>query len=162
MNVSTTNATLQIIETIKSVNFVALFLPMQNMYCTTNATLSRCADVDNSVIMRYVIVEVMKMVANTKSNVNIRIDTNVKDMAVQLLDRMGLDQTTAIDMFYRQIIAERRLPFQPVAVKTYGEQLSDIIKRKGIPRKTVELNSEGHIIADKDKDPDLYDWAVNG
>ena len=75
---------------------------------------------------------------------------------------MGLDQTTAIDMFYRQIIAERRLPFQPTVAQTYGEQVLDIIKRKNIPHKAVEVNAQGQIIVDKDKDPDLYDWAVNG
>jgi len=41
----------------------------------------------------------------TKSNVNVKIDTVVKETATMLLDRMGIDQTTAIDMFYRQIIA---------------------------------------------------------
>lgn len=100
--------------------------------------------------------------ANTKSNVNVKIDTDVKEMAASLLERMGLDQTTAIDMFYRQIIAERRLPFQPTVRETYGEQLLEAIKRKNIPHKTVEVNAEGHIIVDKDKDPELYDWAVNG
>ena len=49
----------------------------------------------------------------------------------------------------------------PVA-QTHKEQLLDIIKRKKIPRRTVDINSEGHIIADKAKDPELYDWAVNG
>ena len=97
-----------------------------------------------------------------KSNVNVIIDAAVKEQATQLLDRMGIDQTTAIDMFYRQIISERRLPFQPTAAKTYGEQVLDLIRRKNIPRKAVEVNADGHIIADKDKDPELYDWAMNG
>ena len=46
--------------------------------------------------------------------------------------------------------------------QTYGEQILEIIKRKNIPHKTVEVNAEGHIVVDKDKDPELYDWAVNG
>ena len=100
--------------------------------------------------------------ANKKSSVNVKIDRSVKELATTLLDRMGLDQTTAIDLFYRQVIAERRLPFQPTVAQTYGEQVLDIIKRKKIPHKAVEVNLEGHIIVDKDKDPDLYDWAVNG
>ena len=75
---------------------------------------------------------------------------------------MGMDQTTATDIFYRQIIAERGLPFQPSVAQTYGEQALDIIKRKNIPHKAVEVNSEGHIIVDKDKDPEFYDWAMNG
>ena len=97
-----------------------------------------------------------------KSNVNVEIDASVKELAAHLLERMGLDQTTAIDIFFRQIIAERRLPFQPVVAQTYGELALDIIKRKNIPHKAVEVNAEGRIIVDKDKDPELYDWAVNG
>ena len=100
--------------------------------------------------------------ATAKSNVNVKIDSDVKELATQLFARMGLDQTTAIDMFYRQVIAERRLPFQPTVAQTYGEQMLDIIKRKGIPHKAVEVNAEGHIVVDKDKDPELYDWAMNG
>jgi len=97
-----------------------------------------------------------------KSNVNVKIDASVKEQASQLLERMGIDQTTAIDMFYRQIISERRLPFQPTVALTYKEQLLDAIKRKNIPHRKVEVNSDGHIIVDKEKDPELYDWAVNG
>ena len=100
--------------------------------------------------------------ANGKSNVNVKIDTGVKELATHLLELMGMDQTTAIDMFYRQIIAERRLLFQPAVAQTYGEQALDIIKRKNIPHKAVEVDAEGCIIVDKDKDPELYDWAVNG
>ena len=51
------------------------------------------------------------------------IYTMVKEAATMLLERMGIDQTTAIDMFYRQIIAERGLPFQPVVAPTLEEQL---------------------------------------
>ena len=97
-----------------------------------------------------------------KSNVNVKIDADVKEHATQILERMGIDQTTAIDMFFRQIITEKRLPFQPTLAQTYGEQLLDIIKRKNIPHKFVEVNAEGHIIVDKDKDPELYEWAVHG
>jgi len=100
--------------------------------------------------------------ATAKASVNVKIDANVKALATQLLERMGMDQTTAIDMFYRQIITERRLPFQPTAAQTYGEQMLDLVKHKGIPRRTVEVNEDGHILVDKDKDPELYDWAVNG
>ena len=99
---------------------------------------------------------------DAKSNVNVKINAVVKEQATQLLDRMGIDQTTAIDMFYRQIIAERRLPFQPTVAQTYGEQVLNLIRRKSIPHKAVEVNEKGHIIVDKDKDPELYDWAVNG
>jgi DNA-damage-inducible protein J len=100
--------------------------------------------------------------AVTKSNVNVKIDTVVKETATMLLDRMGIDQTTAIDMFYRQIIAERRLPFQPVVAFTLEEQLTAVIARKNIPRVKLEADKNGYAIIDKDKHPEVYDWAVNG
>jgi DNA-damage-inducible protein J len=100
--------------------------------------------------------------ATVKANVNVKIDADIKELASRLLARMGIDQTTAIDMFYRQIIKERWLPFQPEAAMTLDEQLLDVIKQKNIPHKTVEVNAHGNIVADKEKDPDLYDWALNG
>jgi len=100
--------------------------------------------------------------ATTKSNVNVKIDTAVKEAATMLLDRMGIDQTTAIDMFYRQIIAERRLPFQPVVAPSLEEQVTAAIARKNIPRVKLEADENGNAIVDKDKHPEIYDWAVNG
>ena len=97
-----------------------------------------------------------------KSTLNVKIDKSVKEKAAALLASMGLDHTTAIDMYYRQIITERRIPFQPKSGLSLDEQLVSALKARNIPRKTVDVNAEGHIIVDKDKDPDLYDWAVNG
>ena len=99
---------------------------------------------------------------NGKSDVNVKIDTAVKELATQLLERMGLDQATAIDMFYRQIIAERRLPFQPTVAQTYGEQALDIIRRKNTPNITLPADENGNVYIDKEEHPELYDWAVNG
>jgi len=98
----------------------------------------------------------------TKTTLNIKIDKGVKERAAQLLEGMGLDHTTAIDMYYRQIITERRLPFQPSVAQTYGSQLLDLIKQKDIPNVTLTANENGHAYIDKEKQPDLYDWAVNG
>jgi len=100
--------------------------------------------------------------ANGKSNVNVKIDKNVKELATQLLGRMGLDQTTAIDMFYRQIITERRLPFQPATAQSYGEQILNIIKYKNIPNITLPADENGNAFIDREQHPELYDWAVIG
>ena len=99
---------------------------------------------------------------STKSIINVKIDTNVKEEAIALLSKMGIDQTTAIDMFYRKIIAVKAFPFQPEPLPADGEQLFTAIKNKSIPHKAVEVNADGHIVADRDKDPELFDWAVNG
>ncbi|MCL2808717.1 MAG: type II toxin-antitoxin system RelB/DinJ family antitoxin [Treponema sp.] len=97
-----------------------------------------------------------------KSNVNIKIDTNIKELATVLLSRMGLDQTTAIDMFYRQIIAEHRLPFQPIVTPTLDEQIVTAALRRNPKRVTLPSDDNGKVIIDKEKYPDIYDWAVNG
>ncbi|MCL2185786.1 MAG: type II toxin-antitoxin system RelB/DinJ family antitoxin [Treponema sp.] len=98
----------------------------------------------------------------TKANVNVKIDRDVKELAIKLLDRMGLDQTTAIEMFYRQIIAERRLPFQPIVSSILDEQIiAAAIKNNP---KMVELTADknGNILIDKKLHPEVYDWAENG
>ncbi|MDR1736452.1 MAG: type II toxin-antitoxin system RelB/DinJ family antitoxin [Oscillospiraceae bacterium] len=97
-----------------------------------------------------------------KANVNIKIDSDVKEMASQLLARMGLDQTTAINMFYRQIIAERRLPFQPTVTLSLEEEIIAAALKRNPKRVTLPADENGNVIIDKDKHPDIYDWAVNG
>ena len=100
--------------------------------------------------------------AIAKSNVNVKIDAGVKELATQLLGRMGLDQTTAIDMFFRQIIVERRLPFQPTLAPSLDEQLIAVLEKTSANEYSLEVDEHNSIIIDKDKHPDLYDWAVNG
>jgi len=99
---------------------------------------------------------------NGKTSVNVKIDTDVKELATQLLTRMGIDQTTAIDMFYRQIIAERRLPFQPVVMLSLDEQIIAAALKRNPKRVSLPTDENGNVIIDKEKYPDIYEWAVNG
>jgi DNA-damage-inducible protein J len=99
---------------------------------------------------------------NAKSNVNVKINKNIKTQAVDLLSRMGIDQTTAIEMFYRKIIVERRLPFQPEPLLTPGEKLFKVLQNKNMEIVELESDGKGNIIIDKEKTPELYDWGVNG
>ncbi len=62
-----------------------------------------------------------------KASVNVKIDASVKEAASALLASMGIDLTTAVDMFFRQVIAERRLPFQPKAAAFLSDSLAGII-----------------------------------
>jgi DNA-damage-inducible protein J len=45
------------------------------------------------------------------ANINIRTDSEVKKQAQDVLARLGLDMTTAINLFLRQIICEQRVSF---------------------------------------------------
>lgn len=49
------------------------------------------------------------------TRVQVRSNKELKDQATALLEDMGLDLTTAVNMMLRQIVNERRLPFQPAA-----------------------------------------------
>ena len=100
--------------------------------------------------------------ATVKSTLNVKINKNVKEIATQLLESMGLDHTTAIDMYYRQIITERRIPFQPTSGLSLDEQVIAAIRAKNIPEVTLETDENGNIIIDKEKHPELHDWALNG
>ena len=100
--------------------------------------------------------------ANGKSSVNVKIDTTIKEFATQLLASMGIDQTTAINMFYRQIIAERRLPFQPAVSPALDEQIVTAALKRNPKRVSLPTDENGNVIIDKEKHPDIYEWAVNG
>lgn len=103
------------------------------------------------------------MMTNTKSTVNVKIDADVKELATHILSRMGIDQTTAIDMFYRQIIKEHRLPFQPAALEpTIDEQIAAAALKRNPKRASLPVDENGNVIIDKDKNPDIYEWAVKG
>jgi antitoxin component of RelBE/YafQ-DinJ toxin-antitoxin module len=75
---------------------------------------------------------------------------------------MGLDQTTAIDIFFRQIITERRLPFQPVVNPKLDEMVASAALKRNPKRVKLEADETGNIILDKKLHPDVYDWAENG
>ena len=78
------------------------------------------------------------------------------------LESMGFDHTTAINIFYRQIIAELRLPFQPTSGLTLDEQIQVAALQHNPKRVTLQTDESGNVIIDKDSHPDIYDWAVNG
>jgi len=57
----------------------------------------------------------------THTNLNIRIDKHVKHQAEELLSEMGLNLSTAVNIFLRQLIREGNIPF---IVGTHKEDVS--------------------------------------
>lgn len=47
-----------------------------------------------------------------KVSTSISLDAGVKDQALPILSELGLDLSTAVGMFLRQTIRERRIPFK--------------------------------------------------
>jgi DNA-damage-inducible protein J len=42
---------------------------------------------------------------------NIRMQSDIKEQAKQILSEYGLDMTTAVNMFFRKVIATQGIPF---------------------------------------------------
>ena len=55
--------------------------------------------------------------ASTTTNVSFRIDTEVKNQADILFSKLGLNLTTAFNIFLRQSIREGSIPF-PITINT--------------------------------------------
>ena len=49
-----------------------------------------------------------------------------------------------------------------INIKENKERLLNAIERKEIPVIELPLDENGNAFIDKDKYPDLYDWALNG
>ena len=54
------------------------------------------------------------MSATKNASVNVRIQKDSKKQAEQILETIGVPTATAIDMFYRQIILNKGIPFELV------------------------------------------------
>jgi DNA-damage-inducible protein J len=46
------------------------------------------------------------------SNVTIRMDSDLKSQADEVLGEMGMSFSTAVNIFTRQVVRERRIPFE--------------------------------------------------
>jgi addiction module RelB/DinJ family antitoxin len=104
----------------------------------------------------------VRFLATAETNANVMIDADIKEADTRLLERMGLDPKTAIELFYRQIIAERRLPFQSAADLTLDEKIVAAALKRNPKRVTLQTDENGNVVIDKEKHLDLCDWAVNG
>lgn len=80
-----------------------------------------------------------------KATIQVRIDEDVKSQAVEVLNDLGMDASTAINVFLRQVIAENGLPFQPtkarfneVTLKAIEE--SDALVKSGLSNRQKSVD----------------------
>lgn len=52
------------------------------------------------------------MAKSTTSNISIRMDSNIKAAAEQLYEELGMNLSTAFNIFVRQSLRERGIPFK--------------------------------------------------
>jgi len=58
--------------------------------------------------------------------------------------------------------AERRLPFQPAVSLTLDERIAAAAMKGNPQRVELVADADGNILVDKERNPEIYDWAVNG
>ena len=59
-------------------------------------------------------------------------------------------------------ITERRLPFQPTVNLTLDEQIVSAALKSDLKKVELTTDADGNILVDKKRNPEIYDWAVNG
>ena len=65
--------------------------------------------------------------------IQVRMDTVLKDQAMEVFDKIGIDMSTAVRMFFKAAVREQRLPFStlvadPSQEQTKAQQLADYLK----------------------------------
>lgn len=67
------------------------------------------------------------------TNITIRIDEKLKKDTQRTLEKQGLDMSTAIKMFFNQVVIEKGLPFLPthnpeILKRRWDKEVSDAIE----------------------------------
>lgn len=61
-----------------------------------------------------------------QTNINIRIDKDLKDEFDEICNELGLTMTTAINIFAKTMVRQQKIPFE-VSKKTYNQETIDAI-----------------------------------
>jgi addiction module antitoxin, RelB/DinJ family len=72
--------------------------------------------------------------ANNTSNVSFRIDTNIKNQADRLFAELGLNMTTAFNIFIRQAIREGSIPFKVTVDTPNAETIAAMLEAERITK----------------------------
>ena len=75
--------------------------------------------------------------ANLTSSINVNVPTEVKDEATSLFNSLGLNMSTAINMFLKKAIYERGIPFEvkQQPSKEFKEELNELDYMEKHPEK---------------------------
>ena len=81
-------------------------------------------------------------------NVNFRMNKDVKKQFDNILFEIGLNPSTAFNMFARLVIREKGLPF-PITVKNEGEIIDEAREALNDIRREAEKNGTSELSMDK-------------
>ncbi|QNT78444.1 type II toxin-antitoxin system RelB/DinJ family antitoxin [Entomobacter blattae] len=75
------------------------------------------------------------------ANLQIRIDDELKNKAQQIASAMGMDLTTAVRVFLKQLVHERAFPFRPDVDPFYSPENQKILKE------SIDQLGKGQVIS---------------
>ena len=85
------------------------------------------------------------------ANVNIRIDNDIKKNAELVFARLGMSPTTAITLFYNQVIRTNSIPFElkaDIPNETTLKAINEIDEMENNPEKYKTFNSVDELMED--------------
>ena len=65
--------------------------------------------------------------ANITSTINVNVDSNLKKEATEILNDLGLNMSTAINIFLNQVVKNRGIPFS-ITQKTPSKELLEALE----------------------------------
>ena len=72
--------------------------------------------------------------ANTTTNISIRMDSDIKAQAEALFNELGMNLTTAFNIFVRQSLREGRIPFEVSLNQPNKETIAAMLEAERIAR----------------------------
>ena len=74
------------------------------------------------------------MAKTTTSNISIRMDSNLKAAAEALYEELGMNISTAFNIFVRQSLRERGIPFKITEGSPNKETVSAMLEAEGLQK----------------------------
>ncbi|MBQ8697457.1 MAG: type II toxin-antitoxin system RelB/DinJ family antitoxin [Schwartzia sp.] len=72
--------------------------------------------------------------ASTTTNISIRMDRELKERAEEFFNEVGMNMTTAFNVFIRQTLREGRIPFQISVDRPNEETIAALLESERIAR----------------------------
>ncbi len=89
--------------------------------------------------------------SNLTSAINVNVPKNVKDEATVLFNNLGLNMSTAINMFLKRSISERGIPFEIKELtpsNEFKEALQELDYMEKHPEKYKSFNNVDELMED--------------
>jgi|SRR3989339_866885 len=101
--------------------------------------MSHC--IDNVITCRYAGGSPIYLTTPNMSTLQVRIDEKTKKLAKKVLDRIGMDMSSAVKVFFRQIVITNGLPFQPLTENGLTEkQEREILKASAEAKRGINVS----------------------